>query len=354
MTTRVFCLKEVGELETRVAIVPETVSKYIKLGLEVGIESGAGERAGFSDEIYQQAGAKVVGSREDYDADGLLCVETPTQLDNISSSTFLLGLLSSPHSLTCQSFSLSKLPRITRAQSMDALSSQANIAGYKAVIDAVGLFHRVVPMLMTAAGMIKPAKVLILGAGVAGLQAIATAKRLGARVYAFDVRSSVREQVESLGGEFVEVAKSNSKDDGVYAEEMGEGYKKKQAELIHKFAVNSDIVISTALIPNKQAPKLLKKRTVKEMRRGAVIVDLATSMGGNCELGVPNGVIEYKGVTILGAEHLARNLPETASMLYANNCFSFINLLYDKEQKKLTMQSGDDILQATLIGGDNG
>lgn len=241
------------------------------------------------------------------------------------------------------------IPRISRAQSMDSLSSQANLAGYRAVLEGVAHFNRAIPMMMTAAGMIHPAKVLILGAGVAGLQAIATAKRLGAVVYAFDVRRAAKEQVESLGAEFIEVSTNeDSETSGGYAREMSDEYKKQQAELIHQYAKQADIVVTTALIPGRPAPVLITKETVNQMKPGSVIVDIATSRGGNCELSQRDEVIHHQGVTLVGYSNLAGFIPATASELYANNVINLLKLLVTSPDA-LTFNAEDDIVkQATL------
>ncbi|WBV68341.1 NAD(P) transhydrogenase subunit alpha [Legionella pneumophila] len=244
---------------------------------------------------------------------------------------------------------MSLIPRISRAQSMDSLSSQANLAGYRAVLEAATTFHRAIPMMMTAAGMIQPAKVLILGAGVAGLQAIATAKRLGAVVYAFDVRKAAKEQVESLGAEFIEVMQEqDSETAGGYATETSEEYKKLQAELIDQYAKTADIVISTALIPGRQAPVLLYKKTVEQMKPGSVIVDLATSRGGNCELSVADKIIKHGDITIVGFSNMAGLVPATASDLYSNNLVHLINLLA-KNPAEFNLNPEDEIIQQAVL-----
>lgn len=245
------------------------------------------------------------------------------------------------------------IPRISRAQSMDSLSSQANLAGYRAVLEACSQFHRAIPMMMTAAGMIQPAKVLILGAGVAGLQAIATAKRLGAVVYAFDVRRAAKEQVESLGAEFIEVSQNeDSETKGGYASEMSEEYKKLQAELIDQYAKLADIVISTALIPGKKAPVLLYKKTVEQMKPGSVIVDLATSRGGNCEVSAPDKTIKHGEITVIGFSNMAGLVPTTASELYANNLVHLIDALAPTPPE-ITLNPNDEIIQQAVLCHQN-
>jgi len=246
------------------------------------------------------------------------------------------------------------LPRITRAQNMDVLSSQANLAGYKAVVDGVAALKKAVPMMMTAAGTVRPAKVLILGAGVAGLQAIATAKRVGAIVTAFDVRPQVKEQVESLGASFIEV-ETNEKDTetkGGYAKEMSEEYKRKQADLIYQTVVEQDVVITTALIPGKVAPKLISAKMVKDMRCGSVIVDLATAAGGNCQGSQKDKVVVKDGVTIIGHSNLPSALAEDASQLYARNLFNFVATIINKKLGRIKINFEDEIIQGCLIAHD--
>ena len=293
--------------ETRVAITPNSAKHYIKLGFEVAIESNAGLKSGFTDEAYQHAGVQIINNRQELlnKTDLLLCINEPApeQLIGLPQNALIIGHIEkdpeSPLVILCKEqkislLSMNLIPRISRAQSMDSLSSQANLAGYRAVLEGVNAFHRVIPMMMTAAGMIQPAKILVLGAGVAGLQAIATAKRLGAVVYAFDVRRAAKEQVESLGAEFIEVAQNQDNETkGGYASEMSEEYQKLQAALIDQYAKMADIVVSTALIPGRKAPVLLFKHTVEQMKPGSVIVDLATSRGGNCELSVANETIQH-------------------------------------------------------------
>ena len=271
-------------------------------------------------------------------ANVLLCVNepSPTNIEGLAQKSLLIGHIDNnpeipliqwalEHQITVLSMNL--IPRLSRAQSMDSLSSQANLAGYRAVLEAVNTYQRAIPMMMTAAGMIQPAKILILGAGVAGLQAIATAKRLGGVIYAFDVRRAAKEQVESLGAEFIEVAQEqDAETKGGYASEMSEEYKKLQAELIDQYAKIADIIVSTALIPGRPAPILLRKETVDQMKPGSVIVDLATSRGGNCEVSEQDKTVRYNGVTIIGNSNMAGLVPATASELYANNLVHLINL----------------------------
>ncbi|KTD82864.1 Re/Si-specific NAD(P)(+) transhydrogenase subunit alpha [Legionella waltersii] len=348
--------------ETRVSITPNTAKQYIKLGFQVGIEKNAGLKSDFHDDAYEKVGATVFDKRQDLlkQTQILLAVNEPKpkHLDGLAKEAVVIAHIdnqpenelvkwSIEHQISL--FSMNLIPRISRAQSMDSLSSQANLAGYRAVIEAASQYHRAIPMMMTAAGMIQPAKVLILGAGVAGLQAIATAKRLGAVVYAFDVRRAAKEQVESLGAEFIEVAQEqDSETAGGYASETSEEYKKLQSALIDKYARMSDIVISTALIPGRPAPTLLYKATVEEMKPGSIIVDLATSRGGNCELSVKDQSIKHGEVTIIGTSNMAGQIPTTSSELYANNLIHLISLLA-KSAPEIAFNPDDEIIQQAMI-----
>ncbi len=357
-------LKETGN-ETRVSMTPASVKQLINLGFQPHIESDAGLNAGFKNEEYEQAGASVINNRKNLlkNTAVLFCVTAPPlkDLKRLSPNSIIIGPFDkdeqSEYVALCQKynlslFSMNLIPRISRAQAMDSLSSQANLAGYRAVIEAAGHFKRAIPMMMTAAGMIHPAKVLILGAGVAGLQAIATAKRLGAVVYAFDVRTAAKEQVESLGAEFIEVNDEEHRETtGGYAGETSEEYKKKQAELIHDHALKVDIIITTALIPGKDAPLLIHQQTVEKMKPGSVVVDLATSRGGNCELSVADKVIEHADITLVGFTHMERLVPKTASDLYANNLIQLMKLLGSSESK-IHFNAEDDIIQQALLCHD--
>lgn len=348
--------------DTRVAITPNAVKHYTKLGFEVVLEANAGVAAGFSDNDYLQANAKIISDRTDVlkNANILVAINEPSsenlaQLpanaliichqDNDPENATIKTCCSHPLSL----FSMNLVPRISRAQSMDSLSSQANLAGYRAVLEGVNHFNRAIPMMMTAAGMIQPAKILILGAGVAGLQAIATAKRLGAVVYAFDVRKAAREQVESLGAEFIEVSdtEDNETQSG-YAREMSEEYKLLQADLIHKYAKMSDIVVSTALIPGRKAPVLITKETVEQMKAGSVIVDIATSRGGNCELSQRDKIIRHENVIIVGYSNMAGLVPATASELYSGNLVNLIRHLAPTSGELVFNPDDEIIIQALL------
>lgn len=354
-------LVETGH-ETRVAITPNATKQYVKLGFEVAIESKAGLPAGFTDNEYELAGAQIIKDKKALlkKANILLLLNEPTpkQLEGLTKNTLVIGhidnepdgdLIKWAKEEKISLFSMNLIPRISRAQSMDSLSSQANLAGYRAVLEAANQFNRAIPMMMTAAGMIQPAKALILGAGVAGLQAIATAKRLGAVVYAFDVRRAAKEQVESLGAEFIEVKQEEENDTkSGYASEMSEEYKKLQAELIDEYARLSDLVISTALIPGRKAPILLHKKTIEQMKPGSIVVDLATSRGGNCELSVENETIKHKEVTIIGLSNMACLVPATASDLYANNLVHLIHLLAAKPPE-IEFNREDEIIKQALI-----
>lgn len=348
--------------ETRVAITPSSVKHFINLGFKPHIEQGAGLKAGFKDHDYEQVGATIINNRMTLlqNTGILLCVGEPDQKDIVHLTTGSLiighfdkdkenavvrGCLNKNLSLLSMNF----IPRISRAQSMDSLSSQANLAGYRAILEAICHFKRAIPMMMTAAGMIHPAKILIIGAGVAGLQAIATAKRLGAVVYAFDVRKAAKEQVESLGAEFIEVSTDeNMETSGGYASETSEEYKKQQAALINEYARKVDIIITTALIPGKKAPLLLNKQTAEEMKAGSVIVDLATSRGGNCEVSVQDKIIQYNEITIIGISNMAGLVPATASELYANNLLQLIKML-SSSPGEIHFDSEDEIIQQALI-----
>jgi NAD(P) transhydrogenase subunit alpha len=354
-------IKETG-LETRVGITPASAKQLIKLGFEVNIEASAGVLAGFKDEAYEEVGANVLTNKKVLlqETQILLCVNEPDLADvqHLPKSTLIIGSIeNNPEKaffelcLTKQLrvFSMDNIPRISRAQSMDSLSSQANLAGYKAVLEGANHFHRALPMMMTAAGMIHPAKVLILGAGVAGLQAIATAKRLGAIVYAFDVRRAAKEQVESLGAEFIEVpVEEDGQSSSGYATESSEAYKKAQEQLIQQYAKQSDIVISTALIPNRKAPVLIQKETVESMKPGSVIVDMATSKGGNCAVSVCDKTIQVNAITIIGTSNLARLVPTTASELYATNLVNVIKLL-NTAPNTISLNPNDEIIIQSLL-----
>jgi NAD(P) transhydrogenase subunit alpha len=365
--TAVFIPKETHAGETRVAATPETVGKMVKEGLEVTIEAGAGAQSWFTDQVLEEAGAKIA-SGGDADrawgsADLVLVVRAPSpeRVASMKAGAVLIGLLAPYRNhetvraladRKISSLALELVPRISRAQSMDALSSQASIAGYKAVILAAAELGRYFPLLMTAAGTIPPARVVIMGAGVAGLQAIATAKRLGATVEVSDIRPEVKEQIESLGGKFIplpEMEESGSGEGG-YAKEMGEDFLRKQREIVTRHVSQANVVITTALVPGRPAPKLVTEEMVAGMRKGAVIVDLAVEQGGNCALSKADETVEHDGVTILAPSNLAASMPEDASTLYARNLHSLLELLETDEGLKLDME--DEILAGSLLTHD--
>ncbi len=363
---KIAAVKESSPLESRVALVPDAVKKYVAAGITVSVEQGAGLKSGISDAAYAEAGAQVLGLEATLNgADIVVCVDTPSDavVAQIPQGAILIGMLSpldaasdftAINKRSLHAYALELLPRISRAQSMDVLSSQSNLAGYRAVIEAVAATSKTVPMMMTAAGTVAPAKALILGAGVAGLQAIATAKRLGAVVSAFDVRAAVKEQVQSLGAKFVEVAAAettNLETAGGYAKEMDEDYKRRQAEALAAVIKTQDIVITTALIPGRPAPELITSEMVKSMKSGSVIVDLAAAAGGNCKLTKRDEkIVTENGVTILGYTDLPSRAAADASPLYARNVLNFITtLMFDKETKTLKVLSDDELIKGTLI-----
>ncbi len=360
---KILVLKENKETENRVAFTPDLAKKYDKLGFEINIEKGAGLNSAISDQDYIDAGAKICNDANAAlsDADIIISVQrTDIDLSKVKKDTIFISMLN-PHfnkdaidkliDAGVKPFALEFVPRITRAQSMDVLSSQSNLAGYVAVLDAVANMQKCIPMMMTAAGTVSAAKVMILGAGVAGLQAIATAKRLGAVVCAFDVRPAAKEQVQSLGAKFIEVESDNSDTEtkGGYAKEMDDEYKKRQEALIAETIKKQDIVISTALIPGKKAPILIKKEMVESMKSGSVVTDLAAVNGGNCELTKLNEINEVNGVKIIGHENYPSLVSIDASKLYAKNIYNFIELLLDKEKKEISINLEDEILKASLI-----
>jgi len=359
-------LRERFEGESRVAATPETVAKLIGLGGEVTIEKGAGEGSRISDDQYKQAGAAIgaTAAATLKGADVVLCVRRPAAagLAGVNTGALLIGALD-PYGnekdvaalaqAGVAAVSMEFMPRITRAQVMDILSSQANLAGYQAVIEAVGVFDRALPMMMTAAGTVRPAKAFVMGAGVAGLQAIATAKRLGAVVSATDVRAAAGEQVESLGAKFIMTdALKDASGTGGYARELTKDEQAAQAELVAGHISKQDIVITTALIPGRPAPKLVTKAMVESMAPGSVIVDLAAERGGNVELTQPGKVVTHNGVTIIGYTNLAGHIPTTASQLYARNLLAFIETLVDKKEKKLAINWDDELVKATVLTRD--
>ncbi len=360
-------LRESCPGENRVALIPASVSRLVDAGLEVMVESSAGSAAGFSDEQYTESGAKVVDNRQDlFAADVILQVRTAganpeagqADLDRFRSDQVVIGMcdpLGAPQAARkiagrgVTLLALELLPRITRAQSMDVLSSMATVAGYRAVLLAAESLPKMFPMLMTAAGTIAPAKVFVMGVGVAGLQAIATAKRLGAVVSANDIRPAVREQVESLGAKFVqlELDTATAEDKGGYAKEMDEEFLRKQREMIARVVAESDVVITTAAVPGKKAPTLLTAEMVAGMALGSVVVDLAAERGGNCELTVPGSAVDSGGVTILGPTNLPSEVPYHASQMYAKNITTFLLHLID--DSRLRLDRDDPIVSDTLI-----
>jgi NAD(P) transhydrogenase subunit alpha len=360
--------KERRDAETRVAATPETVKKLKTLGLDVTVETGAGASARFSDADYEAAGAVIAADARTalVDADIVLKVRGPDagEITLLKNGAVLVASLS-PHTekdaaaaLAAQgvtAFAMEFIPRISRAQAMDVLSSQANLAGYKAVIDAAAAFGRAMPMMMTAAGTIAPARVLVMGVGVAGLQAIATAKRLGAIVSATDVRPATKEQVESLGGTFVAVMDDefkNAQTAAGYAKPMSEEYQAKQAALTAETIKKQDIVITTALIPGRKAPILVTEEMIKTMKSGSVIVDLAASAGGNTPLSKSGETVEVHGVTIIGPDNLPGRLATDASSLYARNLFNFVSLIVDKKTGALNMDWNDEIVAGSGLTRD--
>ena len=351
-------VKEDLNIEKRISITPETVKKFVDLNFSVFIEKNYGSHLGISDEEYVDQGANFKNSAKEVleKTEIILKVNYPSgqEVNFIKEKSILIGQfdpivnkeeIAKLTKKNIKTFSLNLLPRITRAQSMDVLSSQANLAGYRAVIESVEEFDKAVPMMMTAAGTVTPAKVLVIGAGVAGLQAIATAKRLGAIVFATDVRTVAKEQVESLGGTFLSVdgAENLETKDG-YAKEAGEDFKKKQEELLKNSIKKSDIVICTALIPGKKAPR------IKSMKYGSIIYDLAVSQGGNSAFSDSDKINIVNGVKIIGAKNILNKLALTASNLYAKNLFNFVNNLYNKEKKDIYINEEDEIISKTLIG----
>ncbi len=367
-------LKERRAGESRVAASPETVKKFIALGAKVTVETGAGAGASFHDSVFQDAGATIAASAAAVAAaaDIVFKIQKPMTaaegLDEVGilkSGSILVAHLNAltekplmqalaTHGVVC--FAMEMMPRISRAQAMDVLSSQSNLAGYKAVVDAAATFGKAMPMMMTAAGTIAPARVLVFGAGVAGLQAIATAKRMGAVVYATDVRYATKEQVESLGGKFIVVDEEKMKaaqTAGGYAKEMDDDFKRKQAEAVHAEVLKSDIVITTALIPGRPAPKLVTAAMVAGMKNGSVIVDLAAEAGGNVEGTVKDqATVTANGVTILGYTNMASRLGRDASALFAKNILNFVTPMLEKGTGALKINWDDELVKGTLVTKD--
>ncbi len=363
---KIAVLKEAAG-ETRCAAGPETVKKFVGLGADVAVEKGAGESASIGDADFEEAGAKS-GSRKDVlnGAGIILCINgpDPQSLGGVQTGSLLVGGLDPLRerervdayaAAGLQALAMEWMPRITRAQSMDILSSQSNLAGYKAVVDAASAYGRAFPMMMTAAGTISPAKVFVMGVGVAGLQAIATAKRLGAQVSATDVRSATKEQIQSLGAKpiFVEnVAGIEGEGAGGYATEMSPEYQQAQAELVSGHLAKQDIVITTALIPGKPAPRLISDAQIATMRPGGIIVDLAADAGGNVEGTVSGQSVDKHGVTIIGASNLARSLAADSSALFARNLYNFLSAFWDKDQGAPNLPPDDEIVKAIRLTED--
>ena len=361
---KIAVLKETAEGETRCAAIPETVKKFAALGAEVAVERGAGTLASVSDAEFEAAGAKVGSRTETLKGAGIiLCVTgpDPDAIKGADKDALLVGSLDPARRAEAvkgyaaaglDAFAMEWMPRITRAQSMDVLSSQSNLAGYKAVIDAAAIYGRAYPMMMTAAGTISPAKVFVMGVGVAGLQAIATAKRLGAQVSATDVRSATKEQIQSLGAKpiFVEnVAGIEGEGAGGYATEMSAEYQNAQAELVSGHIAKQDIVVTTALIPGKPAPRLISDAQVASMRPGSVIVDMAADAGGNVEGTVAGERTVKHGVTIIGASNLARTLAADSSALFARNLYNFLSAFWDKDEGGPVLPDDDEIVKGTQL-----
>ena len=355
-------VSENKEIEKRISITPDLAKKYISNGFEILIEKDFGTHLGIVDDIFLKTGCKIK-NKEDIlkQSDILLQLNLPedSSLENLKENNILIGNFNSNQNFeklnklkakNVSVFSLELLPRITRAQSMDILSSQANLAGYKAVLDSFAKFKQAIPMMMTAAGTIPAAKVLVIGAGVAGLQAIATAKRMGAIVFATDVRITSKEQVESLGGKFLVVEGSeNLETEGGYAKEASEEFKRKQEDLLAETLKKIDIVICTALIPGKKAPKIINEKMIDDMQSGSVIYDLAASQGGNSAYTKVNEEVDKNGVLIFGEENILNKLPVSASNLYAKNVFNFVLNLCDQKNNKVDINMEDEIISKTLV-----
>tara|TARA_Y100001935_G_scaffold254595_1_gene264158 strand:+ start:21049 stop:22173 length:1125 start_codon:yes stop_codon:yes gene_type:complete len=346
--------KEKNSEESRVAITPDIAKTLISTGLEVIVESGAGDRANFSDDMYIESGASIRDSLNTLSCDVVIKVTRPSlsEVDAMIEGGIFIGLMEycknedlnqKMADKNISVIALEKIPRISRAQSMDVLSSQANIAGYRAVIEAASHFGRFVPLMMTSAGSAKPAKVVVLGAGVAGLQAIATARRLGGDVYAYDVRPETKEQIESLGAKaiFLDIGDTGSGDGG-YAKELSEDTKKQQQKLLAEEISRASIVISTALIPCRPAPELITEEMVMSMRRGSVIVDMAAGSGGNCKLSEPNNIVEKHGVLLIGHTNYPSLMPTDASSFFAKNIANLLSIVIDSSGDTLKVNNLDD------------
>jgi len=365
---RIAVLSETDPVETRVAATPDMVKKYKSLGADVTVQAGAGGKASIGDGDFEAAGATIAASAQDAirDADIVLKVRRPGngELDGLKKGALVIGImdpygqeaaLKALADAGAAAFAMELMPRITRAQVMDVLSSQANLAGYRAVVDAAEEYGKAVPMMMTAAGTVPAARIFIMGAGVAGLQAIATARRLGGIVTATDVRPAAKEQVQSLGAKFIAVEDEEFREAetaGGYAKEMSKEYQAKQADLVASHIAKQDIVITTALIPGRPAPKLISQAMVESMKPGSVIVDLAVERGGNCEAARPGEVAEHNGVKIVGHLNVPGRLANTASSLYARNLYAFVETLVDKASKQLAVKWDDELVKATCLTRD--
>jgi NAD(P) transhydrogenase subunit alpha len=359
---RIVSVLENQKIEKRIAITPDIAKKYISLGFEVILSEKYGEHLGFKDDDYKELGVEISKKETEALSNADIIVQlgllSDDNLSLLKENQILVGVFN-PYinkekianlvKKNINIFSLEMLPRITRAQSMDILSSQANLAGYKAVIESFANFEKAIPMMMTAAGTIPAAKVLVVGAGVAGLQAIATAKRMGAVVFATDVRMASKEQVESLGGKFLTVEGSeNLETEGGYAKEASEEFKKKQEDLLAETLKKIDIVICTALIPGKKAPLIIKENMIKNLKAGSIVYDLAAVQGGNAAFTEVDKIIVKEGVKIMGETNILNKLPVSASNLYSKNVFNFVLNLYDKENKKININLEDEIIEKTL------
>jgi NAD(P) transhydrogenase subunit alpha len=363
---RIAVLREEPSAEPRVAATPETVRKFAAAGASVVVQSGAGAASGISDAKFRDAGAEIAetGAVALADADLILAVKRPERFDGMKRGAAIVALmdpygneaaLQGMAEAGLSTLSLEFIPRITRAQVMDVLSSQANLAGYQAVIEAAAAFGRAMPMMMTAAGTVPAARVFVMGAGVAGLQAIATARRLGAVVSATDVRPAAKEQVASLGGKFIAVEDEEFKaaeTAGGYAKEMSPEYRAKQSALVAEHVAKQDIVITTALIPGRPAPKLLTRGMVASMADGSVVIDLATERGGNVEGSERDQIVQAGGVTIIGHTNMAGRIAASSSALLARNIFAFVEPMIDKDTKQLRIKPEDEIVAATLLTYD--
>ncbi len=360
---KIVSISEDKKFEKRIAVTPDVAKKYINLGFELSLPENYGAHLGINDNVFKDVGVIILKDEKELINNSDLIIQlgllADEKLSLIKEGQSIVGIFNPYNNKEkienlikkkINLFSLELLPRITRAQSMDILSSQANLAGYKAVIESFAKFEKAIPMMMTAAGTIPAAKVLVVGAGVAGLQAIATAKRMGAIVFATDVRMTSKEQVESLGGKFLTVeGAENLETEGGYAKEASEDFKKKQEELLSETLKKIDIVICTALIPGKKAPVIIKENMINVMQAGSVIYDLAAIQGGNTAFTEVDKIIDKGGVRIIGETNILNKLPISASSLYAKNVFNFVVNLYDKENKKININLEDEIIEKTLI-----